>query len=132
ATCDALRARAGTVERDGMAAIAATVAQNALAPDFADRQAYVDMLLANDPSSYATQCRGLAELDLTEELGRIQAPVVAVSGDLDGVVPPDAARAIAAAIPDCELHLLAGCGHVPPWERPGEVLELVRGVRVGA
>ena len=133
----ALRARADTVEAEGMAAVAETVATSAMAPAFRDAhpeefRSYVELLESNDPAGYAGQCSGLAELDLGDDLARIAAPVLLVSGDLDGVVPPAAAESIAARIPSCELHVLEGCGHVVPWEKPQDLLELARPFLAGS
>jgi len=126
-----LRARADTVEAEGMAAVAETVATNGMAPGFRDAnpeelRAYVALLLANDVRGYAAQCRGLAELDLEGDLPRIAAPVLLVGGDVDAVVPPGANERSAASVPSCELHVLEGCGHIIPWEKPAELVALVR------
>jgi 3-oxoadipate enol-lactonase len=127
----ALRARADTVEAEGMPAVARAVATNGMAPAFREAnpeklEAYVELLEANDVAGYAAQCRGLAELDLAESLGRIKAPVLLVGGELDGVVPPAAGERIAARISRSEYRLLEGCGHIIPWEQPDELLGLLR------
>jgi len=116
---------------EGSRAVAETVATNGMAPSFREARpeelrACVELLAANDVRGYAAQCRGLAELDLGGELGRIRAPVLLVGGELDGVVPPAANERNAARIPSCELRLLEDCGHIVPWEKPGELLDIVR------
>jgi 3-oxoadipate enol-lactonase len=133
----ALRARADTVEAGTMAAIARTVATNGMAPAFREAhpealEGYVELLEGNDVAGYAAQCRGLAELDLGDDLQRIEAPVLLVGGELDGVAPPAAMQGIAARIPRCELRLLEGCGHIIPWEKPDELLGLAHPFLAGA
>jgi 3-oxoadipate enol-lactonase len=123
--------RAETVEAQGMAAVAETVATNGMAPSFREAhpdewRAYVQLLGANDPQAYAATCRVIAELDITAELPRIQAPVLLVAGDRDGVAPPAANREAAARIPDARFVEVADCGHILPWEQPEALLDAVR------
>jgi 3-oxoadipate enol-lactonase len=46
----------------------------------------------------------------------ISAPTLLLHGDRDVLSPPGNARAIAALIPDSELHVFAGAGHAAPLE----------------
>ena len=96
-----LAARAETVEAEGMAAVAGTVATNGVSPTFREQepeqfQELVAMLAANDPRGYAAQCRALVGLDLAGRLAAIEAPVLLISGDRDGVSPPAVTEANAA------------------------------------
>jgi 3-oxoadipate enol-lactonase len=129
--CDGMRQRAETVEAHGMAAVAEAVATNGMAPSFreahpAEWRAYVELLRANDPQAYAATCRVIADLDITAELPRIQAPVLLIAGDGDGVAPPAASRETAATIPDARFVEIADCGHILPWEKPEALLSTVR------
>jgi 3-oxoadipate enol-lactonase len=130
-----MRDRAETVEAQGMAAVAETVATNGLAASFREAhpdefRAYTDLLAANDPQTYAATCRVIADLDLTDDLRRIDAPVLLIAGDLDGVVPPAAQEAIASAIRRVESIQVPDCAHIVPWEKPellrDEVLRFLR------
>jgi 3-oxoadipate enol-lactonase len=128
---DGMRQRAETVEAQGMAAIAETVATNGMAPSFREAhpdewRAYVELLGANDPQAYAATCRVIADLDITAELPRIQAPVLLVAGDRDGVAPPAANREAAAWMPDARFVEVEDCGHILPWEKPEALLDAVR------
>ncbi len=49
--------------------------------------------------------------DLVPRLGRITAPTLVVSSDLDFIAGPVCAGEIADAIPGSELAILQGCGH---------------------
>ena len=118
-----LAARAETVEADGMAAVAGTVATNGVSPTFREQnpeqfRELEAMLAANDPAGYAAQCRALVELDLAGRLGEIEAPVLFIAGDRDGVSPPAVTEANAALVPHGHSVLVEDCGHILPWEKP--------------
>jgi pimeloyl-ACP methyl ester carboxylesterase len=127
-----MRDRAEKVEREGMGAVAETVATNGTAPSFRERDAQgydelVAMLAANDPDGYAATCRVIAELDLRPELGRVAAPVLLVAGDGDGVVPPAAGDEIEAALPNVAGRVtVEDCGHNLTVERPEVLVAEVR------
>jgi 3-oxoadipate enol-lactonase len=127
-----LRDRAETVEREGMASVAEMVATNGTAPSFRERDpegfdALVEMLGANDPATYAATCRVIAEMDLRPELGRVNAPVLLVAGDRDGVVPPAAGDEIEAALPHLARRVtVEDCGHNLTVERPAALVAELR------
>ncbi|MEV7287839.1 alpha/beta hydrolase [Streptomyces sp. NPDC093252] len=60
------------------------------------------------------------------EVAALRLPVLVVAGADDIAAPPDDARALAAALPDGRLRLLAGCGHFAMAERPGPFADAVR------
>jgi pimeloyl-ACP methyl ester carboxylesterase len=128
----ALRQRARVAEQVGMASIAEIHVLAGMPESFRNRSrdevsAYESVVAAGDARGYAALCGVLAELDLTDTLGRITAPVLLVQGDLDLIVPASAARATASSIPSCEYVELGGCGHVVPFERPADLVRLVAG-----
>ena len=57
----------------------------------------------------------LGAFDALGKVGAIACPTLVFAGELDPVVPPDAARALAAAIPGARLEVLPGAGHFP-WK----------------
>ena len=66
-------------------------------------------------------------IDLSDRLSKLAMPTVVIHGEQD-VLPTsniDAARAMAAAIPNCKLELLPGVGHVPTLTRPKEVADII-------
>lgn len=128
---EAMRARAETVEREGMVAVAETVATNGTAPAFRDARpsdfrAYVELLEGADPSAYAATCRVVADLDIGGHLERITAPVLFLAGDRDGVTPPEVNRRNAGRIERASFVEVPDCGHILPWERPEVLLQAVR------
>lgn len=54
--------------------------------------------LGNDPSSYATIWRMLANSDMQETLSRVRCPALAIGGSLDRVRPPAMAQDVAQSI----------------------------------
>ncbi len=62
----------------------------------------------------------MPEIDISHLLPRITAPTLAVAGERDPIVPPAQARLIAHKVPNAELTLMAGAGHMPFLEQPSE------------
>ena len=58
--------------------------------------------------------------DSTPLLPHIQVPALVVVGAADVVTPPPAAEAMAAALPDARLRVIAGAGHLANLEAPDE------------
>ncbi len=89
---------------------------------------HVVALAARAPSAVWTN--GLASLvgaDLRGALAHVRVPTLVAVGDHDRVTPPAAAEALARALPDAELAVLEGCGHVPMLERPEALNALIEG-----
>lgn len=71
--------------------------------------------------------RASRDWDLADELGRIELPVLVVSGAQDQIVPPEESERLARELPNATLALMEGCGHVPFEECPAQFTELVLG-----
>lgn len=56
----------------------------------------------------------------------IRCPALVILAELDRMTPAKAGRALAAAIPGAELHVIARSGHTLPTEKPREVNALIR------
>ena len=69
------------------------------------------------------QCR--SELRVQDRLAELRLPVLAVHGTADAIAPPADARRLVAGLPDAELHLLEGIGHVPIFTAPATVAGLI-------
>ncbi len=63
--------------------------------------------------------------DLRGLTDRIDAPVLVVAGEDDGLTGPVQARMVTGAIPGARLELIPECGHSPQVERPAEFARLV-------
>jgi pimeloyl-ACP methyl ester carboxylesterase len=86
----------------------------------------VEMAAAVRPSSLRTALPVMAETDLRELLPRIAVPTLLIWGELDVRSPLSVARQFEQAIPDAELVVIPGAGHVSNLERPERFNEAVR------
>ena len=73
--------------------------------------------LGNDPSSYATIWRMLANADMQETLTRIRCPALVIGGSLDRVRPPAIAQEVAKTIPGAR-YLEVRTGHYMAVQTP--------------
>ena len=78
------------------------------------------------PNSLRTQLFVMAEADQCDLLPTIAVPTLLIWGELDARSPLSVARQFAQAIPDTQLVVIPGCGHVSNLERPGQFNEAVR------
>jgi pimeloyl-ACP methyl ester carboxylesterase len=68
----------------------------------------------------------LEGLDLRSLLGRVRCPVLVVAAELDRTFPKHRSLALATALPNAKLEVVAGAGHALVIEDPGRVTDLVR------
>jgi pimeloyl-ACP methyl ester carboxylesterase len=83
------------------------------------------ILLRAEPEAAARMFESYDEHPVTPEAALIGQPTLILHGELDVVVPPAVAHALADAIPNAELVLIAGAGHVPTITRPQAVADAV-------
>jgi 3-oxoadipate enol-lactonase len=80
--------------------------------------------LGNDPSSYATIWRMLANADMQDTLTRIKCPALVIGGSFDRVRPPPMAQDVAKAIPGARYIELA-TGHYMAVQTPGLIANCI-------
>ena len=56
--------------------------------------------------------------DYVDRLSRLDVPSLVVGAELDMAIPPDHARALAEGLPNAELHIITGAGHMANLENP--------------
>jgi 3-oxoadipate enol-lactonase len=121
-------ARAATVRAEGVEAVADAVLDRwfteQVDPDLRARMR--EMIVATPPEGYAAATEVVAHLDLREDLGRVTAPTLVISGSEDPACPPDVGRALAAGIPGAEFVELEAVAHLGSVERPDAVTDLIR------
>jgi pimeloyl-ACP methyl ester carboxylesterase len=61
--------------------------------------------------------------DAERAASRIRVPTLVIHGERDRMVPLERGRALAAAIPGAELHVIPGAGHVPYVTHPAAVVD---------
>jgi 3-oxoadipate enol-lactonase len=77
----------------------------------------VRRLMANPAAGYLGALEAMKHRpDATAELASIDVPTLVVVGEQDALSPPDVVRAMADAIPDAELAVLPGAGHLSNLE----------------
>ena len=132
----AVRARAAKARGEGVSGmheIALGLVNAAISADTRQRSplavAFVrESLMRQDGEAYARSCEALAEAG-PAPVERIEAPVLLVTGDEDGVAPPQQVRALAAklhAAKSVRVVVLPRCGHWTPVERPDECARELR------
>ena len=129
----AIRAR-GAKARDeamaGMHEIALALVQGATSAETRERAplatAFVrESLMRQDPLGYARSCEALADAQ-PAAVDRIEVPTRLVTGDEDGVAPPQAVRAMAERMQRARVTVLNRCGHWTPIERPDDCMRALR------
>ena len=82
-------------------------------------QAQVNARRARPPTmwGYASQLTAAAGWTSLPWLHRIRTPVLVLSGDADPIVPPVNARILAARLPNAELEIARGAGHLLLMQR---------------
>lgn len=120
---DAFAQRAEAVRTGGMSAVADQVLGGALTP--ASREAkpvltglYRELLLSNDPESYAAQCLALTRASAKADQASIRCPALILVGDQDAVTPLANCRAIAAAVPTARIRIVPATAHLTMAENP--------------
>ncbi len=126
----ALRTRAAKARDEGAAGmhdITAALLQTALSADTRQRQplavAFVrESLMRQSAKAYAATCEALADAQAAR-VENIGCAVLLVTGDEDGVAPPQAVRALAEKLHGARstrMVVLPRCGHWTPIERAAE------------
>ncbi|TKV57757.1 alpha/beta fold hydrolase [Nakamurella flava] len=114
--------RLALAERDFAGSAAASIERWYAGTDV--DQATVDrtrqVLLANDVGSFLACYRVFAagDADIGLELGRITAPALAITGELDGGSTPSMSERLAQVLPDCRVQIVPGARHMLPVQEP--------------
>lgn len=118
--------RLRTAEEDFPASVEASLHRwfpdGEAAPDLVRRTRSV--LEANDVPSYLSCYRVFAtgDAEIGPELGRIDVPALAVTGDLDPGSTPEMTRRLARAVPGCRAVVVPGARHLWPLQRPADLV----------
>lgn len=129
-TPDGWRERAAAVRSTGTAALVVPSAGRWFAPGSMERSPDIagrllHALRDTDDESYALCCEALAEYDITTDLSRVTAPVLAVWGEHDAVVGEAEAEAIASGVVHGRSARIADAAHLAPAEQPAEAARLL-------
>ncbi len=119
-TAEFWQARADTVRRDGVQAVADVVLDRWFTPAFGDVRPYREMLLSIPAEAYARCCEAVRDWDVRGLLGRVTAPTLAIAGADDPSTPPQDLRAVTAEIPGASLLVVDAARHLVNVERAEE------------
>jgi pimeloyl-ACP methyl ester carboxylesterase len=72
-------------------------------------------------------CEAFFEVNFTNRLAEISAPVCIIVGEVDLIKGVPYARILKQQMPHAELHIIDGAGHASCWERPEEFNSIVLG-----
>jgi pimeloyl-ACP methyl ester carboxylesterase len=114
---------------DDRASIVATVKQvlagKPLHPD--DLETVVADSLHGSPAAKAAWPLAGSQENITAQVALIDVPTLVISGEDDRVDPPAVLREeLLSRIPQAQLHILPGVGHLSPLEAPGALANLIR------
>ncbi|CAM5676764.1 3-oxoadipate enol-lactonase [Streptomyces spiroverticillatus] len=128
-TPEAWQQRAALVRREGMEPLVATAPGRWFTPGFQGPAAteLAEAQRTVDPAAYAACCDALAAFDLRDDLGKITAPTLVITGRADAATPPADARLLTDSIPDATLVELPHAAHLAGVERPDAVLAPLQG-----
>jgi 3-oxoadipate enol-lactonase len=128
---DAYAERAVTIRAQGsIESIADGVLRLWMTPGFAAahpdlRSALRAMLTATDAEGYAGCCEAIAGFDAREQLHRLAAPTLVISGAEDAATPVGLQEQIADAIPGAQHEVVASAAHLAAVEQPERINQLI-------
>jgi len=109
------------VEANGVGPLAESMLPKLLSPNTAPEvKARVDaMMRRQSPQAVAAASRGMAtRTDGKDILSRFGGPCLVVVGELDVITPVEKAKALAGIVPQAQLAIVPGAGHLPNLEAP--------------
>lgn len=129
-TPEAWRERADLVRQAGTPTMVVGSAQRWFAEGFIERKPEVSTALLHDLQNadrfdYAAACLALAGYDVTDRLGSIRVPVLAIGGAEDAVCAPREQRRIAEGAPTGSYVILPGVSHQAPAEAPEATAQVI-------
>ncbi len=125
------RDRAALTRAEGTAALADAVVERWFTPDFADQHPHDvtrlrDQISDTPDEGYAGCCGAIEHHDVREDLHRVCAPTLVVSGADDPSTPPGEHGAlIAERIPGARFVVLENAAHLLSWSHPAQVNTLI-------
>ena len=113
--------RITAIKKNGLSALEGAILDRWFGPDFraSPEAALWGAMLSRTPAAgYVGCCAAIAAVDLTDSTAALRLPTVAIAGRHDGASPPDLVAATAALIPEAQVHVIEGAGHLTCVENP--------------
>lgn len=115
-----------SIERDFDAA-ARTIAGYLYADPTPERLTFsTRMILAVGQAQTARDFAACNAFDVTERLGELRLPILALTGERDVMMPPKFGQFIADRVPGAQARILPGAGHLAMVERPADTNDALR------
>ncbi|MDG7001632.1 MAG: alpha/beta fold hydrolase [Nitrososphaerota archaeon] len=89
------------------------------------KQKIANMVAATDKRSYIESAEAACAQDYTDVLRQVSVPTLLIVGELDYITPPEAAKFMQKRIPNCQMKIMKGVGHLPNREHPQEFNTIV-------
>ena len=120
-------AQTNLIEKMSMREVGEQVAGFAVAPTAPKdlKQSINNMIASTDKKVYIESAEAACAQDYTGMLRQISVSTLLIVGELDFVTPPEAAKFMQKRIPDCQMKIMKGVGHLPNRENPSEFNTLV-------
>jgi 3-oxoadipate enol-lactonase len=120
--------RLARIEAEGMSSVVEDAMSNGYASELRGDTGRFERFrarwLGNDPSSYATIWRMLANAGMQETLGTIKCPALVIGGSLDRVRPPAIAQEVAKTIPGAR-YIEVKTGHYMAVQTPDLIADCI-------
>jgi 3-oxoadipate enol-lactonase len=122
--------RARAVRAEGTAAVAEAVVQRWFTPGWRATHPgrvrfYESMVAATPAEGYAACCEAIGAMDIVNDLPRISAPVLVISGEQDPATPTVHGARIARAVAQGRLQEVGPAAHLASAEQPATVGALI-------
>src|SRR5690606_32791156 len=91
-------------------------------------EATLDAFAATTGMARAGYLVAMSSMDLRGCLPNLDVPITVMVGTRDRLTPPRAAKVLVDHLPDAELVLLPGAGHMLPLEAPDRIVDAIRNV----
>ena len=85
----------------------------------------VEQMAMTDPQVLHDDFASCDAFDTSERLANLRLPALIVVGSKDKMSPPELSRAMAQVIPDAELKIIEGGGHMLPQEQHREFNQVI-------
>jgi pimeloyl-ACP methyl ester carboxylesterase len=121
----ALKERAATALRDGMAGIADAIQGASVSSGKPVASAFVrESLIRQDPTGYASHCQALSDVTAAD-LKKISCSTLLIAGEIDPVAPVAMAQQMAQQLTQAKLEIIPGIAHWMMVESPERSAQLL-------
>ncbi|MDX2160289.1 MAG: 3-oxoadipate enol-lactonase [bacterium] len=119
------------VRERGLDTISPDILARWFAPNYREKnpaawEGWRTLLARQNAEGYSGTCVALRDADIRDQVGNITIPTQVIVGEQDVSVTVDAARTLAAALPNAEMRVIDDCGHLPPIEQPESLFAAIR------